>query len=40
MRMLKAYKTTMNDLLRVLVWKENRDLRAAHGKEKQKTPKI
>ncbi|EED16233.1 conserved hypothetical protein [Talaromyces stipitatus ATCC 10500] len=37
MRMSKAYETTMNDL--VLVQKENRDLRAAHGKEKQKRQK-
>jgi hypothetical protein len=33
-RMSKAYETTMNDLL--LVRKENRDLRAANEKEKQK----
>lgn len=36
MRILKAYKTTMNELLCVLIWKENRELRTAHGKEKQK----
>jgi hypothetical protein len=34
MRMSKAYETTMNDLL--LIRKENRDLRAANEKEKQK----
>lgn len=39
MRILKAYKTTMNELLRVLIWKENPELRTAHGKEKQKHQK-
>ncbi|EED16243.1 conserved hypothetical protein [Talaromyces stipitatus ATCC 10500] len=34
MRMSKPYEKTVNDLL--IVWKENKDLRAAHEKEKQK----
>ena len=34
--MLMAYKTTMKDLLRVLIQKGNRDLRAAHRKVRRK----